>query len=193
MQVRNKTNLNFSLDDLVGKSEWFIERSAQRNMRSTLKRLKISGQLKSWIVNVEGYNWKEKQVVTTDWGSMPTEDAKQFAIWVQKAPHNTCSRGFCVCVNKLIVLFVDEKIEYPFVARFNVWAHETVDVTFNNADELVRYHFLHELSHALDYIQGLSRKHKETKATRFALRYFKQRKIMTSTSSINNIEEKKVT
>jgi len=64
---------------------------------------------------------------------------------------------------------------------------------FNNAGELIRFVFLHELSHALDYVQALRIECKETRATRFALRCFKQRIIMSSTSSTVNIEEKKLT
>ena len=149
MKVENKTNLSLRLDDLLSKQNWEVEYG------SLNLPIKLMQPLDDWKVEVQWLN-----------GKYPFH-------------------GRCTSSKKLITIGINKNINYPFTQKFAVgtkqifhpfhgyeYINETV--TFNNPNELIRFIFLHEFSHLLDYYRGLNMHRKQTRANRFALKHFKR-------------------
>jgi hypothetical protein len=147
MEVINKTNLPISLEDLTNNRHWRVE---------------------------YGRDFKLPIIVS------PLSDWKVIIRWLNsKKPY----RGFCSPREKLIIIAINPKNNYPFKVEIpigteqinaNLYKYKFETVTFNNPSELVRFIFLHEFSHLLDYLRGLSLRMKQTKANRFALANWKR-------------------
>jgi len=149
MKVENKTTLPLQLDDLLSKQSWEVEYSGL-NLP-----IKLTQPLEDWKVEIRWLNGKHP------------------------------FHGRCTSSKKLITIAINKNITYPFTQKFAVgtkqifhpfhgyeYINETV--TFNNPNELIRFIFLHEFSHLLDYLRGLNMHRKQTKANRFALKHFKR-------------------
>jgi len=149
MKVENKTTLPLQLDDLLSKQNWEVEYG------SLNLPIKLMQPLDEWKLEVRWHNGKHP------------------------------FHGKCQPSQKLITIAINKKITYPFTQKFAVgtkqifhpfYGYECVmeTVTFNNPNELIRFIFLHEFSHLLDYLRGLNMHRKQTKANRFALKHFKR-------------------
>jgi hypothetical protein len=149
MKVENKTTLPLQLDDLLSKQSWEVE----------------YGSLNLPIKPMQ-----------------PLEDWKLEVRWLNgKHPFH----GKCQPSQKLITIAINKKITYPFTAKFAVgtkqifhpfhgYEYVMETVAFNSPNELIRFIFLHEFSHLLDYYRGLNMHRKQTRANRFALKHFKR-------------------
>jgi hypothetical protein len=93
--------------------------------------------------------------------------------------------GKCQPSQRLITIAINKNITYPFTQKFAVGTKQIFHpfhgyeyimetVAFKNPNELIRFIFLHEFSHLLDYLRGLNMYRKQTKANRFALKHFKR-------------------
>jgi hypothetical protein len=149
MKVENKTTLPLQLDDLLSKQSWEVEYG------SLNLPIKLMQPLDEWKVEVHWLNGKHP------------------------------FHGKCQPSQRLITIAINKNITYPFTQKFAVgtkqifhpfqgyeYINETV--TFNSPNELIRFIFLHEFSHLLDYLRGLNMHRKQTKANRFALKHFKK-------------------
>jgi len=149
MKVENKTTLPLQLDDLLSKQSWEVEYG------SLNLPIKLMQPLEDWKVEVHWHNGKHP------------------------------FHGRCQPSQRLITIAINKNTTYPFTQEFAVgtkqifhpfhgyeYINETV--TFNNPNELIRFIFLHEFSHLLDYLRGLNMHRKQTKANRFALKHFKR-------------------
>ena len=149
MKVENKTTLSLQLDDLLSKQNWEVEYG------SLDLPIKLTQPLEDWKVEVHWLNGKHP------------------------------FHGKCQPSQKLITIGINKNITYPFTAKFAVgtkqifhpfqgyeYINETV--ALNSPNELIRFIFLHEFSHLLDYYRGLNMHRKQTKANRFALKHFKR-------------------
>jgi hypothetical protein len=154
MKLKNKTKLSLQLDDLLNKQSWQVEHG------SFNLPIKLAKPLDDWKLEVRWLNGKHP------------------------------FHGKCQPSQKLIIITINKNIEYPFTQKFAIgtkqifhpfygyeYIHETV--TFNNPKELVRFIFLHEFSHLLDHLRGLNLQRKQTKANRFAVKYWKSPTITT--------------
>jgi len=148
MQVENRTSLPIFLDDLINRREWRVEHG------SFELPIKLVQPLDNW-----------KLIIRWTHGKHPFG-------------------GRCLPSKKQIEIAVNPKNTYPLTQKWAVgteqvytpfygyrYVYETV--TFNNPAELVRFIFLHEYSHLLDYLQGLNLHRKQTRANRFALANWK--------------------
>ena len=149
MKVENKTTLSLRLDDLLSKQSWEVEYG------SLNLPIKLMQPLEDWKVEVRWHNGKHP------------------------------FHGKCQPSQKLITIAINKNINYPFTQKFAVgtkqifqpfYGYEYVmeTVTFNSPNQLIRFIFLHEFSHLLDYLRGLNMHRKQTKANRFALKHFKK-------------------
>jgi len=149
MKVENKTTLSLQLDDLLSKQSWEVEYGSL-NMP-----IKLMQPLEDWKVEIRWLNGKHP------------------------------FHGKCQPSQRLITIAINKNITYPFTVEFAVgtkqvfhlfYGYEYVmeTVAFNSPNELVRFIFLHEFSHLLDYLRGLNMHRKQTKANRFALKHFKR-------------------
>jgi hypothetical protein len=149
MKVENKTTLSLRLDDLLSKQSWEVEYG------SLNLPIKLMQPLEDWKVEVRWHNGKHP------------------------------FHGKCQPSQKLITIAINKNINYPFTQKFAVgtkqifqpfYGYEYVmeTVTFNSPNQLIRFIFLHEFSHLLDYLRGLNMHRKQTKANRFALKHFKR-------------------
>ena len=143
MQVINKTNLPIFLNDLTDKQEWKVEYGKDFKLP-----IKIAKPLDDWKVIIR---WKN--------GKHPFS-------------------GRCTPSKKQIEIAVNPKNTYPLTQKWAVgteqvypYAYRYINqkITFNNPNELIRFIFLHEFSHLLDYLRRLNLHFKQTKANRFAL------------------------
>ncbi|MEM2913287.1 MAG: hypothetical protein QXR06_02960 [Candidatus Bathyarchaeia archaeon] len=147
MRLENKTSIPISLVDLLDREYWIVERNAL--IRSKVK--VYLDRLTGWKIAIR---WKN--------GKHPFS-------------------GFCNPSKKLIAISVNPNNIYPLTCRFTVGAKKAPGgyqynfetVTFNDAKDLVRFIFLHEFSHLLDYYRGLKMSFKQCKANRFAFANFK--------------------
>jgi hypothetical protein len=147
MHLENRTSILISLRDLLDREYWIIERN--RLVRSKVK--VYSDRLDDWKIVIR---WKN--------GKHPFS-------------------GFCNPSEKMIIIAVNPKNTYPLICRFTVGARKAPGgyksdfetVTFNGTKDLVRFIFLHEFSHLLDYCRGLKMSFKQCKANRFALANFR--------------------
>jgi hypothetical protein len=95
-----------------------------------------------------------------------------------KKPYGGCCNPF----KKQILIAINKNNVYPLTEKFAVGTEQTLygfkyvfeTLTFNNPKELIRFIFLHEFSHLLDYMQRFSLRYKQTKANRFAIKHFKK-------------------
>jgi len=149
MKVENKTTLPLQLDDLLSKQSWEVEYGSLNIP------IKLMQPLEDWKVEVRWHNGKHP------------------------------FRGRCQPSQRLITIAINKNINYPFTQKFAVgtkqifhpfYGYEYImeTVTFNNPNELIRFIFLHEFSHLLDYLRGLNMHRKQTRANRFALKHFKR-------------------
>jgi len=149
MKVENKTTLSLQLDDLLSKQSWEVEYG------SLNLPIKLTQPLDDWKVEVHWHNGKHP------------------------------FHGRCQPSQRLITIAINKNITYPFTQKFAVgtkqifhpfqgYEYVMETVTFDNPNELVRFIFLHEFSHLLDYLRGLNMHRKQTKANRFALKHFKR-------------------
>jgi len=147
MHLENRTSIPISLKDLLDREYWIIERNSL--VRSKVK--VYFDRLSDWKVIIR---WKN--------GKHPFS-------------------GFCSPSKKLIIVAVSPKNIYPLICRFTVgtrkvpggYKYDFETVTFKDAKDLVRFIFLHEFSHLLDYCRGLKMGFKQCKANRFAIANFK--------------------
>ena len=150
MKVENKTNLPIFLDDLTSKQRWRVEYEKDFELP-----IKLAQPLDDWKVEVHWHNGKHP------------------------------FHGKCQPSQRLITIAINKNITYPFTVEFAVgtkqifhpfqgyeYINETV--ALNSPNELIRFIFLHEFSHLLDYLRGLNMHRKQTKANRFALKHFKR-------------------
>jgi hypothetical protein len=149
MKVENKTTLPLQLDDLLSKQSWEPEYG------SLNLPIKLMQPLDEWKVEVHWHNGKHP------------------------------FHGKCQPSQRLITIAINKNITYPFTQEFAVGTKQIFHpfqgyeyimetVAFNNPNELIRFIFLHEFSHLLDYLRGLNMHRKQTKANRFALKHFKR-------------------
>jgi len=149
MKVENKTTLPLQLDDLLSKQSWEVE------YRGLNLPIKLMQPLDEWKAEVHWLN-----------GKRPFD-------------------GKCQPSQRLITIAINKNITYPFTQEFAVGTKQIFHpfhgyeyimetVTFNSPNELIRFIFLHEFSHLLDYLGGLNMHRKQTKANRFALKHFKR-------------------
>lgn len=149
MKVENKTTLSLQLDDLLSEQSWEVEYGGL-NLP-----IKLMQPLEDWKVEVHWLNGKHP------------------------------FRGRCQPSQRLITIAINKNITYPFTQKFAVgtkqifhpfhgYEYVMETVAFNSPNELVRFIFLHEFSHLLDYLRGLNMHRKQTKANRFALKHFKR-------------------
>ncbi|MBS7648579.1 MAG: hypothetical protein QXK89_08765 [Candidatus Bathyarchaeia archaeon] len=148
MRLMNYTDISISLEDLLDKETWEVER------RSTTVHVRVDHDiLKGWVIKVY---WLNKNA---------------------RKPY----RGQFDSSKKLITVGISRKITYPFSAEIPVktnktrfgYKYVTEKVVFYSPKELIRFIFLHEFSHLIDYLRGLNLNFKQTKANRFALRYLR--------------------
>jgi hypothetical protein len=150
MQVINKTNLPIFLNDLINKQEWKVEYGKYFKLP-----IKLAQPLDDWKVIIR---WKN--------GKHPFH-------------------GKCQPSQRLITIAINKNINYPFTQEFAVGTRQVFHpfqgyeyinetVAFKNPNELIRFIFLHEFSHLLDYYRGLNMHRKQTNANRFALKHFKR-------------------
>jgi len=149
MKVENKTTLPLHLDDLLSKQSWEVEYG------SLNLPIKLMQPLEDWKVEVHWHNGKHP------------------------------FHGRCQPSQRLITIAINKNITYPFTQEFAVgtkqifhpfhgYEYTMETVAFNSPNELIRFIFLHEFSHLLDYLRGLNMHRKQTKANRFALKHFKR-------------------
>ena len=149
MKVENKTTLSLQLDDLLSKQSWEVEYG------SLNLPIKLTQPLEDWEVEIRWHNGKHP------------------------------FHGKCQPSQRLITIAINKNINYPFTQKFAVgtkqifhpfhgYEYVMETVAFNSPNELVRFIFLHEFSHLLDYLRGLNMHRKQTKANRFALKHFKR-------------------
>ena len=149
MKVENKTTLSLQLDDLLSKQSWEVEYG------SLNLPIKLMQPLNDWKVEVRWHNGKHP------------------------------FHGKCQPSQRLITIAINKNVTYPFTQKFAVGTKQVFHpfqgyeyimetVTFNNPNELIRFIFLHEFSHLLDYLRGLNMHRKQTRANRFALKHFKR-------------------
>ena len=149
MNVENKTTLSLQLDDLLSEQSWEVEYG------SLNLPIKLMQPLEDWKVEIRWLNGKHP------------------------------FHGKCQPSQRLITIAINKNITYPFTQKFAVgtkqvfhpfYGYEYVmeTVAFNSPNELIRFIFLHEFSHLLDYLRGLNMHRKQTKANRFALKHFKR-------------------
>jgi len=149
LKVENKTTLPLQLDDLLSKQSWEVEYG------SLNLPIKPMQPLEDWKVEVHWLNGKHP------------------------------FHGKCQPSQKLITIAINKNINYPFTQKFAVGTKQIFHpfqgyeyimetVAFNSPNELIRFIFLHEFSHLLDYLRGLNMHRKQTKANRFALKHFKR-------------------
>jgi hypothetical protein len=149
MKVENKTTLPLQLDDLLSKQSWEVEYG------SLNLPIKLMQPLEDWKVEVRWLNGKHP------------------------------FHGRCQPSQRLITIAINKNINYPFTQKFAVgtkqifhpfhgYEYVMKTVTFNSPNDLIRFIFLHEFSHLLDYLRGLNMHRKQTKANRFALKHFKR-------------------
>ncbi|MBT0160508.1 hypothetical protein G4O51_11060 [Candidatus Bathyarchaeota archaeon A05DMB-2] len=149
MKVENKTTLSLQLDDLLSKQSWEVEYG------SLNLPIKLMQPLEDWKVEVRWLNGKHP------------------------------FHGRCQPSQRLITIAINKNITYPFTQKFAVgtkqifhpfhgYEYVMETVTFNSPNELIRFIFLHEFSHLLDYLRGLNMHRKQTRANRFALKHFKR-------------------
>jgi len=149
MKVENKTTLSLQLDDLLSKQSWEVEYG------SLNLPIKLMQPLNDWKVEVRWHNGKHP------------------------------FHGKCQPSQRLITIAINKNVTYPFTQKFAVGTKQIFHpfqgyeyimetVTFNNPNELIRFIFLHEFSHLLDYLRGLNMHRKQTRANRFALKHFKR-------------------
>jgi len=149
MKVENKTTLSLQLDDLLSKQSWGVEYSGL-NLP-----IKLMQPLEDWKLEVRWLNGKHP------------------------------FRGKCQPSQRLITIAINKNITYPFTQKFAVGTKQIFHpfqgyeyimetVAFDSPNELIRFIFLHEYSHLLDYLRGLNMHRKQTKANRFALKHFKR-------------------
>jgi len=150
MKVENNIDLPIFLDDLVNRESWEVEYGKDFELP-----IKLAQPLDEWKVEIRWLNGKHP------------------------------FRGKCQSSQRLITIAINKNITYPFTQKFAVgtkqifhpfYGYEYImeTVTFNSPNELVRFIFLHEFSHLLDYYRGLNMHRKQTKANRFALKHFKR-------------------
>jgi hypothetical protein len=149
MKVENKTTLSLQLDDLLSKQSWEVE---YRGLNLPIKPMQ------------------------------PLKDRKLEVRWHNgKHPFH----GRCQPSQRLITIAINKNISFPFTQKFAVgtkqifhpfhgYEYVMETVAFNSPNELIRFIFLHEFSHLLDYLRGLNMHRKQTKANRFALKHFKR-------------------
>ncbi|MEM2351460.1 MAG: hypothetical protein QXT26_03535 [Thermoproteota archaeon] len=149
MRLENKTDVPLSPGDLLDREDWGIEYGS-----SIIIYVRVNvNALKEWVIRVYWLNRNAR---------------KPF-------------RGQFNPSKKLITVGINRNIEYPFSAEIPVkteqtsfgYKYLTEKVTFNSPKELIRFIFLHELSHLIDYFKGLKMSFKQTKANRFALRHLR--------------------
>lgn len=148
MRLENKTDIPIFLEDLLDREWWEAEHS------SLTLPVKPIQPLSDWRVEVYWLNGNAK---------------KPFS-------------GHCNPSRKLITIAINKRNTYPLTAKFAVGTEQTPygykyifeTIALNSPKELIRFIFLHEFSHLLDYMQGLSLSYKQTKANRFALKHFKR-------------------
>ena len=149
MKVENKPTLSLQLDDLLSKQSWEVEYG------SLNLPIKLMQPLNDWKVEVRWHNGKHP------------------------------FHGKCQPSQRLITIAINKNVTYPFTQKFAVGTKQIFHpfqgyeyimetVTFNNPNELIRFIFLHEFSHLLDYLRGLNMHRKQTRANRFALKHFKR-------------------
>jgi hypothetical protein len=149
MKVENKTTLSLQLDDLLSKQSWEVEYSGL-NLP-----IKLMQPLDEWKVEIRWLNGKHP------------------------------FHGKCQPSQRLITIAINKNLNYPFTQKFAVgtkqifhpfhgYEYVMETVAFNSPNELIRFIFLHEFSHLLDYYRGLNMHRKQTKANRFALKHFKR-------------------
>jgi hypothetical protein len=149
MKVENKTTLSLQLDDLLSKQSWEVEYSGL-NLP-----IKLMQPLEDWKVEIRWLNGKHP------------------------------FHGKCQPSQRLITIAINKNLNYPFTQKFAVgtkqifhpfhgYEYVMETVAFNSPNELIRFIFLHEFSHLLDYYRGLNMHRKQTKANRFALKHFKR-------------------
>lgn len=147
MRIENRIGVQIFLEDLLNREWWEAEYGS---LTLPVKPSQLSG----WRVKVYWLNSNAK---------------KPFS-------------GRCNPSRKLITIGINKRNVYPLTAKFAVGTVQTPygykyvfeTVAFNSPKELVRFIFLHEFSHLLDYMRGLSLSYKQTKANRFALKHFKR-------------------
>ncbi|MEM1582978.1 MAG: hypothetical protein QXK89_10810 [Candidatus Bathyarchaeia archaeon] len=149
MRLINKTDVPLSLGDLLDREDWGIEYDS-----SIVIYVKVNvNALKDWTIRVYWLNKNAK---------------KPF-------------RGQFNPSKKLITVGINREIEYPFSVEVSIkteqtsfgYKYITEKTTFNSPKELIKFIFLHEFSHLIDYFKGLNLNFKQTKANRFALRHLK--------------------
>ena len=149
MKVENKTTLSLQLDDLLSKRSWEL---AYGSLNLPIK---LMQQLDDWKLEVRWHNGKHP------------------------------FHGKCQPSQRLITIAINKNITYPFTQKFAVGTKQIFHpfhgyeyimetVAFDSPNELIRFIFLHEFSHLLDYLRGLNMHRKQTKANRFALKHFKR-------------------
>ena len=149
MKVENKTTLSLQFDDLLSKQSWEVEYG------SLNLPIKLMQPLNDWKVEVRWHNGKHP------------------------------FHGKCQPSQRLITIAINKNVTYPFTQKFAVGTKQVFHpfqgyeyimetVAFNNPNELIRFIFLHEFSHLLDYLRGLNMHRKQTRANRFALKHFKR-------------------
>lgn len=151
MVVINETDLNIDLSDFLSRDRWEVESG------SRMVAIKFRRPLIDWTTTIRYLEGKHP-----------------FA-------------GKCTPMRKEILVAVNPKNVYPFANEFAFGTKPWVSprgqpgyeyiieaVVFHSANDLVRFIYLHEFSHLLDFLQGYRLHRKQTKANRFALRYYRK-------------------
>ena len=148
MQVINKTNLPIFLNDLTNKQEWKVEYGKDFKLP-----IKLAQPLNDWKVIIRWKNGKHP------FGGRCLPSKKQIEIAINAKNTYPLTQKWAVGTEQV----------YPHAYRY---IYETI--TLHNPNELIRFIFLHEFSHLLDYLRGLNLHFKQTKANRFALANWKR-------------------